>query len=496
MSSGSKRASLAHNSPSLERLGSETGKGTGNPSPNPYVSLESPEKRQKTAATATAAALTPVTATAAMPTGSVWVCGSGDCGQLALGEDVLSCTRFRRHPFFESEGHAAVALAAGGLHTLALTRDGQVYAWGCNDERALGHGAEEFEVARVEGLVNSQTGQDEQIIQVACGDSISAALTAEGRIYTWGTFRDSKGLLGVAAGSNASLASNVRSPSPLSTASTSTVSDYHERPTPLQAMAHLRVHKLAAGANHLLALTDEGEVYAWGSGEQGQLGRRVLERHKLRALLPTRITPRRHRSHGGIIGLFCGAYHSFLLARDGTVFAVGLNNFGQLGLGDYSDRLAAEEIPSETWQGHRIVSLAAGEHHSLALSATGRVFAFGRADSGQLGLGNLGEDSEIQSSTGSSRSKKAFPLPVLVPDLAHVTKIAAGSNHNLVIASTSADEIFSWGYGEMGQLGHGQDEDEAQPRCIAWKQTTATDGSFKVLDISAGGQHSVVLTRR
>ena len=497
------------------------------------------------------------------PAGQVWVFGSGDCGQLALGEEVLSCTRPRRQPFFDALD--AVAVAAGGLHTLVLTRAGAVYAWGCNDERALGHSAEEFSVARVEGLVDG-AGAPERIVQVACGDSISAALTADGRVFTWGTFRDSKGLLGVADeswvsgsgsgsegtgnsignstgkgtgsstgkgtgkgtgnstgkgtgksqghgqahgqahaqghghGQSTLTTSNITNNTNTNASSTSLHStltrtssqsarsrDYHERPTPLQAMQGLTVRRLAAGANHLLALTQDGEVYAWGSGEQGQLGRRVLERHKLRALLPTRITPRAHRAHGGIASVFCGAYHSFLLARDGTVFAVGLNNFGQLGLGDCRDRLAPVPVPPEAWQGHRIVALAAGEHHSLALAATGRVFAFGRADSGQLGLGAL--DAPLHH-TGTSHAKKALPTPVLVPLLSGCIRIAAGSNHN--IATTAANDIYTWGFGEMGQLGHGVEEDELQPRLLAWKGGPAP----AVLDASAGGQHSVLLMRK
>lgn len=425
--------------------------------------------------------------------GSVVVFGSGDCGQLGMGEDFVTCPRPKRHPFFE--GKQIVSVAAGGLHTLALSADGHVFSWGCNDERALGHPAAEFTVSRVLGL------DHEFIVQIACGDSISAALSAEGRIYTWGTFRDSKGIIGVRdpkrlrleepkRRSTSSLASSLSASSSVASLPASEIDapedsnpeHFNLMPTLLTDLVHLRIRAIAAGANHILALAEDGEVYAWGSGEQGQLGRRVLERHKLRALHPTRITPRRHRQHGGIVSITAGSYHSFLLARDGTVFAVGLNNFGQLGLGDFEDRLVAEAVPAETWQGEQIVALAAGEHHSVALCASGRVFVFGRADSHQLGLPRSSSSDNQQ----QQQQERAFPTPILHPTLQGVTFLAAGTNHNLAVAGKG--QLWSWGYGEMGQLGHDEEADEAVPRRI---EVFSEQTSF--LDVSAGGQHTVVL---
>ena len=394
-----------------------------------------------------------------LPWGSVIVFGSGDCGQLGLGEDLVSCPKPKRQTFFEDK--EIVSVAAGGLHTLALSRTGRVYSWGCNDEKALGHTAQEFTVSQVHGL------DEEFIVQVTCGDSISAALSAEGKIYTWGTFRDSKGVIGVKS-------NGVKDREKEKTAH----ADFHIVPTLLKELSHLIVKKIAAGANHVLALSQEGEVYAWGCGEQGQLGRRILERHKLLALYPTRITPRNHRIHGGIVSIICGSYHSFLLSAFGTVYAVGLNNFGQLGLGDFEDRLVPEALPAEVWQGHRIVNLSAGEHHSLALSASGKVFVFGRSDFNQMG---------IDFSSESESSQRAHNTPLMIPTLSSIGKIAAGSNHNLAI-STDRKQILSWGYGEMGQLGHDEEIDEKIPRRI---EAFSDETSF--LDISAGGQHSVVL---
>lgn len=322
----------------------------------------------------------------------------------------------------------------------------------------MGHGLPEFSVGRVEGLDGIR------VVQVAAGDSISAALSSEGHIYSWGTFRDSKGVLGHSPRAEGLL---------------------QERPTKLQALAGFRVVQIAAGSNHLMAVTEDGELYAWGSGEQGQLGRRVLERHKLLGLRPVNVTPRLGRGRIRVKKVICGSYHTLVLAETDAfsaittsivVFAMGLNNFGQLGLGDHEDRVTAELIDPSTWQGAMPLDAGAGEHHSILLTNNGQIWSFGRADSGQLGV-----------SLPTDQRASNLPLPVsTMPSPARL--IAAGGNHNLAV-TMSDGRLYSWGYGEMHQLGHGPDEVELTPRLIE----TALRGN--IVAISAGGQHSIVLTQ-
>ena len=368
----------------------------------------------------------------------VFVFGSGDCGQLGLGDEVWEASRPIMNPFFNDK--SIVQVAAGGLHSLALSENGQVFSWGCNDEKALGHDGPEFAVGQVEGLP--------PIVQIACGDSISAALDRDGHVWTWGTFRDSKGLLG-------------HSP----------VGDVESRPCRLEALKG--VQRIAAGSNHLIALLQDGTVYAWGSGEQGQLGRRILERHKrATSLRPTNVTPREGRSPVLIGGIACGAYHTLFLAGNGHVFSSGLNNHGQLGQGDLVERVNADLIDDRVWQGERILALSAGEHHSLALSSAGHVFAFGRNDSGQCAIPGH-EDGILK--------------PMMIAGLEGITQISSGSNHNLAVDANN--NIYSWGFGEMHQLGHGSDTDSPVPQLISSLQSP----QGRTRQVSAGGQHSIVL---
>ena len=326
------------------------------------------------------------------------------------------------------------------------------------------------------GKVSIPLGQSQKVTQICAGDSISACLTNDGRVYTWGTFRDSQGVMG--HGSD---------------------TDIQEQPRLLSQLAHLKVGAITAGANHLVALTlDDRHIYTWGCGEQGQLGRRVLSRHKLLGLRPTNVTPRvphKRRALQSIARVVCGSYHTVAIAEaeageasgpsqgnnanGGLVYAMGLNNYGQLGLGDHEPRSNAELIEPPSWNGERIINAGAGEHHSLALSAEGHVFAFGRNDFGQLGLAH----SVLQGC-------RVANIPKMIESLTSISMIAVGGNHSLAL-NAQAKRVYSWGYGEMGQLGHGVEQDEIEPKII---ERLVLGPHEQVIGLAAGGQHSIILT--
>lgn len=113
--------------------------------------------------------------------GIVLACGQGDVGQLGLGEDVLEKTRFAVIPDHTN----IVAIAAGGMHNVCLTKEGKVMTFGCNDEGALGRNTSEEGSETVPGFVELPV----PAIQVTAGDSHSAALLEDGRVFIWGSFR-------------------------------------------------------------------------------------------------------------------------------------------------------------------------------------------------------------------------------------------------------------------------------------------------------------------
>ena len=95
-----------------------------------------------------------------------------------------------------------------------------------------------------------------------------------------------------------------------------------------------------------------------------------------------------------IAGVYAGAYHSFALTSHGNVYTFGLNNMGQLGLGSLEPNHTGTPTLVSALEGKGVVSLAGGEHHSLALSDEGEAYAFGRGDNNQLGFDD-GTDQQL-----------------------------------------------------------------------------------------------------
>lgn len=108
--------------------------------------------------------------------------GAGDVGQLGLGPDVLEKSR----PALVNLSHEIVDIFAGGMHSVCLTEEGKVLTFGCNDEGALGRVTEGKEDAEFDAGEVELPGK---VIQVSAGDSHTAALLEDGRVFAWGTFR-------------------------------------------------------------------------------------------------------------------------------------------------------------------------------------------------------------------------------------------------------------------------------------------------------------------
>ncbi|KAI8846107.1 regulator of chromosome condensation 1/beta-lactamase-inhibitor protein II, partial [Chytridium lagenaria] len=328
--------------------------------------------------------------------GEVFVVGSGDCGQLGLGPDELSKGRPKKLEYFQDKN--IVDVAAGGLHNMALSDEGKLYSWGCNDQKALGWSGEETEPLPVEGLENVK------IIQVVCGDSLTAALSDEGNVYAWGTFRNKNGVFGFRP-------------------------DIDIQPLPWMIPELKKVVYIDAGANHVAALTLDKKILTWGSGEQGQLGRRILPRTEKESSLIPRIINYRPRGLGGhFVAIFCGGYHTFMLHETGAVFSFGLNNYGQLGLGDTDEHDTPEQVEGlDPMEG--VEMIVGAEHHTVFLNKKGRIFTCGRGDDGQLG-------------TGSNEEKSSTPILLKEPD--NVRYISANGQFRLHWPNVKA-RIFGCG---------------------------------------------------
>jgi len=238
-------------------------------------------------------------------------------------------------------------------------------------------------------------------------------------------------------------------------------------PVPVEIPSGTVITAVAAGGEHSLALTSTGRVLAWGSNSAGQLGNPgVGESSNLPVpvLLPPGAT---------VTGIAAGGDHSLAVTSTGQVLAWGLNEFGELGNGT-SDNFATTPVAVDLPPGTAVTAVAAGENFSVARTATGSVLAWGLNDQGQLGNGTT-DNSDV-------------PTPVSLPSGTTVTSVTTGAlgNHTLVL--TAVGDVFAWGSNEDFQLGNGDPNPATSPLQVALPpNTTATA-------VAAAGRHSLALT--
>lgn len=227
-------------------------------------------------------------------------------------------------------------------------------------------------------------------------------------------------------------------------------------PTPGPVPLPKPVAGSASGRAHGLAVLSDGQVYTWGDNEFGQLGDGTRV---------TKSTPQLVPLLTNVTQVAAGESHSVALRNNGSVWTWGANQRGQLGAGGSST--APRLAPAQVADLPVIVHIAAGARHTLALDASGKVWAWGANDFGQLGLA-----SGVQVTT-----------PTEVAGVSGAVSIAAGRHHSAAIIAGGVPVL--WGAGYSGQLGHGQRAGSSSPVSL----TTLTNQEA----ISLGAAHTLSL---
>jgi regulator of chromosome condensation len=247
---------------------------------------------------------------------------------------------------------------------------------------------------------------------------------------------------------------------------------------------------ISCGANHVLARSSKGKLWVWGNGQQNQLGRRVVERSKLEALVPRELGIYRKK----ITAIGAGAYHSFAIDDKNNVYSWGLNSFGECGIEldpDNEESSAIVSIPTKvpSLVEKNVCQISGGSHHSAAVTTDGKMLVWGRMDGGQLGLGPdaikaLPEDHVVKDTRGQPR---ILAIPQALPQLENEAVWAAcGSDHTIGI--TKAGKAYTMGFNANYQCGQGSDDDIEVATMI---DNTATRDK-KLVWAGAGGQFTVL----
>eukprot|EP00252_Welwitschia_mirabilis_P000760 TRINITY_DN10723_c0_g1_i2.p1 TRINITY_DN10723_c0_g1~~TRINITY_DN10723_c0_g1_i2.p1 ORF type:complete len:508 (+),score=111.39 TRINITY_DN10723_c0_g1_i2:348-1871(+) len=220
----------------------------------------------------------------------------------------------------------------------------------------------------------------------------------------------------------------------------------------------IKVVTVAAGGRHTLALTDTGQVWGWGYGGEGQLGlgsriRTVSSPHPIPCFgtssqwkeLQPAVTKGNKASEGQSVkvpgsyvkAIACGGRHSAIITDAGALLTFGWGLYGQCGQGCTEDELSPAYVSALA--GLHIQGIAAGLWHTVCITATGEVYAFGGNQFGQLGTG--GDQAEML-----PRLLEASNL-----ESEHAKTISCGARHTAIC--TESGKVFCWGWNKYGQLG-------------------------------------------
>lgn len=292
-------------------------------------------------------------------------------------------------------GRTIVRVAAGGWHSLVLADDGTVFSFGNNSFGQTGLGTSGDTLIATPIDTSNLAGK--RITQVAAGVDFSLLLADDGTVFSFGSNSNGRTGLGTATG-NTLIAT----------------------PIDMTNLAERRITQVAAGFEHSLLLADDGTVFSFGWNGRGQTGRGTTTGNTLVAA-PVDTTNLAGRT---VMQVAAGAYHSLLLADDGTVFSFGWNIEGQAGLGTMNVFApVATPIDTTNLAGRTITQITGGLNHSLLLADDGRVFSFGANDNGQTGLG-----------TDIGKTRVAMPIDTTHLMGLRITDVSAGSFYSLLVA--------------------------------------------------------------
>ncbi|MDQ0059947.1 RCC1 domain-containing protein [Paenibacillus harenae] len=236
------------------------------------------------------------------------------------------------------------------------------------------------------------------------------------------------------------------------------------------------VTMVAGGTDHTLDLKQDGTVWAWGNNEYGQLGDgTTIDRY----------TPVQVQGLDSVVAISAGSGFSMALKSDGTVWAWGGNWNGQRG----DSSVPYRNIPVQVTTLSSVVAIASGHYHNLAVKSDGTVWAWGWNIHGVLGDGRW----NIHDAAVGEGSMNGSSSPVQVQGLGSVVDVAAGHLHSLALKSDGT--VWAWGNNDSGQHGvPGGLTFNDGPYTTTYRHTPVqVQGLDSVSAIAAGYSHSLAL---
>jgi RCC1 and BTB domain-containing protein len=237
----------------------------------------------------------------------------------------------------------------------------------------------------------------------------------------------------------------------------------HSTPFLVDTLKGLQVRQVACGSRHTVVLLENKDVYTWGDKENGVAGHGDTEGHQY---LPSAVEELRGKN---IMQISACGFHTAALSEFGEVYTFGEGKFGRLGHGSERNQAVARRV--EALAGTRVKQVACGGFHTAAVTDTGEVYTWGGGEHGQLGHGD--------------KVNKTVPTRVEALADAIIVQITCGWSHTVALADTG--EVYTWGNGDHGKLGHNDIAKVTLP-----KQVDVLQGK-RVTSVASYNEHTVAL---
>lgn len=411
--------------------------------------------------------------------GTLWAWGANGDGRLGLGD-----TTNRSSPLQIGTNTDWQSVSAGYYHSLATKTDGTTWTWGSNRHGNLGidKSFRNYYPTRIGSL----TGWSSVL---TCGKYHTIAIRDDTSIWGWG-------LNGFSQVANASVVGSVVS-SPVQTGSSTT-----------------GWSKVDAGESHTIVIKNNGTLWGWGSNDFGAIGVPNPGGDIIKSF-PVQIG-----TLTGWANISCGEDHTLAIRDDGTLWSWGRNNFGQLGQGLTTTTNISSPVQIGSLTGWS--SIAAGRYHSLATRTSGTLWAWGKNNNGQLGIGSTtNRSSPVQVGSGTTgdwifvsagedisaglRQRgitgrnlwtwganfngglgRGFSVTYITPGIVGTVAdniwetVDCGDDHMVALKMTKT--LWVWGSNRYGQLGLGDEVERSRP--------TQVGSDVDWAAVKAGGMHT------
>lgn len=328
----------------------------------------------------------------------------------------------------------------GQTHAAAIKTDRSLWAWGNNSCGQLGNSTLEASLTPIKIMDN--------VTDVSLGEYVTAAVTADGSLWMWGD--NSHGLMGNGKG-------NVKE-------------EYGDflQTEPLKIMDE--VSAVSIGQGFVAVIKQDASLWMWGDNSCGQLGIGMESDKNSSWSGLWQAEPVKVMDH--VVAVSTGRSHTAAITSDGALWMWGLNNDGQIGNGK---AYVPEKSDSHTWLQHHnrseedwdkfceskpvkildnVVSVSAGTNHTIAVTSDGSLWAWGKNQLGQLGIGTSAADKK--------EDETCRTTPVKVMD----SVACASAGNGFTIAVKTDASVWTWGRNTNGQLGDDTWQNSPDPTCL------------------------------